>query len=57
MSDAQITQRLESQGYSNVKVTAHDKGHVDVTASKNGQNQKLAINPQTGQAMADTDND
>jgi hypothetical protein len=39
MSDTQIKQQLESQGYTNVKVTEHDKDHVDVTATKNGQSQ------------------
>ena len=57
MSDSQIRQKLESQGYSNVKITDHDKNHVDVTASKNGQSQKLAVNPRTGQASPDTDKD
>jgi len=57
MSDSQIRQQLESQGYSNVKITQHDKNHVDVTASKSGQAQKLVVNPQTGQASPDTDND
>ena len=30
-----------------------DKGHVDVTASKNGKTEKLAVNPQTGALMQD----
>ena len=57
MSDAQIKQTLESQGYTNVRVTEHDKNHVDVTASKNGQTQKLAVDPRTGQSKPDTDKD
>jgi hypothetical protein len=36
-------------------VTDHDRGHVDVMAMKGGQQQKLAVNPSTGQAMPDTD--
>lgn len=57
MSDSQIKQKLESEGYSNVQIKEHDKGHVDVTATKNGKTEKLAVNPQTGQAMPDTDKD
>jgi len=57
MTDTQIVQQLEKQGYSNVKVTDHDRGHVDVMAMKGGQQQKLAVNPSTGQAMPDTDKD
>lgn len=57
MSDAQIKQKLESEGYSNVQIKEHDKNHVDVTATKNGKSEKLAVNPQTGQSTADTDED
>jgi hypothetical protein len=58
MSDAQIKQKLESEGYANVRITEHDKDHVDATATKNGKPEKLAVNPQTGQVMpADTDED
>jgi hypothetical protein len=55
MTDTQIVQQLERQGYSNVKVTDHDRGHVDVMAMKGGQQQKLAVNPSTG--VPDTDKD
>jgi hypothetical protein len=57
MTDAQIQQKLEAQGYSNVRITDHDKDHVDVTASKGGKPVKLAVNPQSGQVTPDTDND
>lgn len=57
MTDAQIRQKLESEGYTNVRVTDHDKGHVDVTAAKGGKSTKLAVNPQSGQVTPDTDND
>ncbi len=57
MSDAQIKQKLESEGYTNVTIRKHDKDHVDVTATKNGKTQKLAVNPQTGQAGPETDED
>ena len=57
MSDTQIRQKLESEGYSNVRITDHDKSHVDVTAARNGKSAKLAVNPQSGQVTPDTDND
>jgi hypothetical protein len=51
MSDKQIVQELEQEGYRNVTVTNHnDKGHVDVMASKGGQNERLSVDPATGQA-------
>ena len=57
MTDGQIRQKLQADGYTNVQVTDHDKDHIDVKATKNGKTEKLAINPQTGAAMPDTDND
>ena len=57
MSDAQIQQNLQGQGYTNIKIGEHDKGHVDVTATKNGKVEKLAVDPQTGAVKTDTDND
>lgn len=57
MSDAQIQQNLHAQGYTNIKIGDHDKGHVDVTATKNGRSEKLAVDPQTGAMKADTDQD
>lgn len=57
MSDAQITQKLQAQGYSNVQIKEHDKDHVDVSATKDGKRMELSVNPQTGQAHPDTDND
>jgi predicted aspartyl protease len=55
--DAQIKQKLESEGYTNVQITGRDKGHIDVTATKNGKTEKLAVNPETGVASPDTDRD
>ena len=57
MSDTQIVQRLEQQGYNSVRVTNHDKGHVDVMASKGGQTQRLPVDPAAGQIMLYTDAD
>lgn len=57
MTDAQIQQKLQAQGYTNVQIGDHDRGHIDVTATKNDTAEKLAVNPQTGAVMPDTDKD
>lgn len=57
VSDAQIKQNLESQGYSKIRITRHEKSHIDVTGTKAGRVEKLAVNPQTGEISQDTDND
>lgn len=57
MTDAQVRQKLEAQGYTNVRITEHDKSHIDVTAAKNGKSEKLAVDPGSGQVMPDTDKD
>ena len=57
VSDQQIRQTLESQGYSNIRISRHEKSHVDVTGTKGGKVEKLAVNPKTGQISPDTDND
>lgn len=57
MSDDQIKKTVESQGYTDVRVTGHDKDHVDVKATKNGKTEKLAVDPKTGQTRPDTDED
>lgn len=49
MSDSQIEQSLEKQGYSNVKVTGHEQGAIQATASKDGKNQNLKVDPITGE--------
>ena len=57
MTDAQIQQKLQADGYTNVQVTKHDKGDIDVMATKNGKAEKLTVNPQSGALMQDTDKD
>jgi peptidase YpeB-like protein len=49
VSDDQIKQNLESQGYTNVQISKHEGNHIDATAEKNGMQQKLEIDAQTGQ--------
>lgn len=57
MTDAQIQQKLQADGYTNIGTLKREKGHIDATATKNGQTVKLAIDPKTGAAMPDTDKD
>ena len=57
MTDAEIQQKLQGQGYTNVQIRQHDKDHVDVTATKNGRVEKLAVDPQSGAVKPDADND
>ena len=57
MTDAQIQQKLQSEGYTNVQITEHAKDHVDVKATKNGKTEKLAVNRETGTVKPDNDND
>lgn len=57
VSDQQIRQNLEGQGYRDIHISRHEKSHIDVRASKNGKAEQLAVNPQTGQVSPDTDND
>ena len=56
-TDAQIKQNLESQGYTGVEIGNHEGDHIDVKAMKGGKEQKLAVNPKTGQITTDTDKD
>jgi hypothetical protein len=56
-TEAQIQQKLESEGYSKIKVREHAKAHIDVTAAKNGKTEKLAVDPKTGAAKPDEDED
>jgi hypothetical protein len=57
MTDAQLQQKLQSEGYSNVKIAEHAKSHIDVTATKDGKTQKLAVNRSTGAVAEDDDKD
>jgi preprotein translocase subunit SecF len=57
MTDAQIQQKLQSEGYTDVRITEHDSGHINVLATRNRKAEKLVVNPQTGAAMPDNDDD
>jgi hypothetical protein len=48
MSDAEIKQKLEAAGYTNVQLGEHDRSKVEVTATKNGQDVDLDVDAQSG---------
>lgn len=48
MSDAEIKQKLETQGYANVQLGEHEGGKIDATATKDGQAVELEIDSQSG---------
>jgi hypothetical protein len=57
MTDAQVQQKLESEGYTHVRIRERGKTYVEVTAAKDGKAEKLAVDPQSGQVMPEQDDD
>src|SRR3954452_20419384 len=57
MTDTQIRQPPEAQGYTDVRSRERYKDHMVVTAAKDGKPEKLAVNPQSGQVTPDTGDD
>jgi hypothetical protein len=57
MTDAQVRQKLEGEGYTDVRIGERDKGYIEVTAAKDGKTEKLAVNPQSGQVTPNTNSD
>jgi hypothetical protein len=55
--DAALIAKIEAQGYSNVRITEHEKTHVDFTGIKNGKTVKMAADVKTGQVHSDNDKD
>ena len=47
MSDAQIRQQLQAQGYT-VQSLKHERNYVEAKVAKGGQTAELRIDPQTG---------
>lgn len=48
MTDAQVTQRLQAAGYSNVKNVKREGDHFDADATKNGMSVHVHVNARTG---------
>jgi len=57
MTDTQVRQKLESEGYTNVRIRERGKTYVEVTAAKDGKTEKLALNPQSDQVIPERDDD
>lgn len=57
LTDAQITQKLESRGYSNVEIIRHEQTHVDARGTKNGEVEKLSVNSQNGEITSENEKD
>jgi hypothetical protein len=57
LSDAEIQGRLQAQGFSNLQDLQHSGDRVIMTATKDGQTGQLAVNPNTGKVIRDSDGD
>lgn len=62
LSDAEIQNRLQAEGYSNIHNLQHVGDRVIVTATKDGLTDQFAVDPVTGKATRsitgqDTDDD
>jgi hypothetical protein len=52
----QVQEKLQSDGWSNI-VIARNGRYIQVTASRNGQSDKMTVDLQTGRLRADGDDD
>lgn len=58
LSDAELQQKLQSQGYSEISNVRHNGNRVRLTAVQNGQPVQLTVDARTGQAVGEgTDDD
>jgi hypothetical protein len=51
MTNAQIKQKLQADGYTDIHIAGRSYGDVNVTATKDGRAEKLAVKPQSGEVM------
>jgi hypothetical protein len=51
MTNAQVQQKLQAEGYTDIHITGRSYGDVNVTATKDGTAEKLAVKPQSGEGM------
>jgi hypothetical protein len=52
----QIQEKLQSDGWSNIVLSRNGR-YIQVTASRNGQTEKMKVDSQTGRLQANTDDD
>jgi hypothetical protein len=58
LSDAELQQKLQSQGYSDIRDIRHNGNRVRLTALQNGQRVQLTVDARTGQPVGEgTDDD
>jgi hypothetical protein len=55
MSETDIKQKLQAEGYSNVQLGKHEGDSIDVTATKNGQRVELHVDAQSGTVGRDSE--
>jgi hypothetical protein len=51
MTNAQIQQKLQAEIYTDIHIAGRSYGDVNVTATKDGKTEKLAVKPQSGEVM------
>ena len=56
VSEAQVRQKLQSEGYSNVRVVRQGR-YFEAIGSKDGQTSRIVVDSQTGRLKADDDDD
>jgi UDP-N-acetyl-D-mannosaminuronic acid transferase (WecB/TagA/CpsF family) len=56
VSEDQIRQKLQSEGYSNVQIV-REGGYFEAIGSKDGQTGKIVVDSQTGRLRAGDDDD
>ena len=56
VSEDQIRQKLQSEGYSNVQIVRQG-GYFEAIGSKDGQTGKVVVDSQTGRLRTDDDDD
>jgi hypothetical protein len=49
LSDSELEARLHAQGYTDIEILRHEGDHLNVTATKDGQETLLTIDPVTGE--------
>ncbi|PSC05966.1 hypothetical protein SLNSH_06210 [Alsobacter soli] len=56
MTQEQIVQKMQSEGYSNVQVQRQG-ANLLISGQKNGKTENMTVNAQTGKAVAEDDED
>jgi len=57
LSDAELQNRLQSQGFSNVLNIQREGNRAVLTATKDGQTAQITVDSRTGKVKSDNDDD